>query len=676
VAGFADSELTLAAPSAASLTGTVTATGGQGGITAATPSAGGAATAIINLTGANNVFATATANGGSGGGNSGTGSGASGGAATANASAISTSNLAKAVASGTGGFQGFGTPSGPSGPATATARAQAGAGLFAFVQNSASSSGSSTSAQGWINQGQAAPTFSNAGLFNAASYTVTAPITSDITSRWTSNVKNAFGNNTTNVNVLGLANLVYSSLGSGAPEVYNASLDINETNALLTANDLLLGFATPQGIGTVGGGDAFRFRLLRNATPLVDQTFTSTAALNTYFTNTVLDLGLQNADLNGANLDLQVLVNYNTSHTSTGYGVQFLLGTVAPQARTWNNASGGSWASPVNWTGSIMPEGPGASAVFGNVIGGPRTISLDQNITVGSITFNSPNTYTIIAGSPVGMLTLDNAGAPANITVITGNHTISAPMALTPAGATLTVPAASSLALSANISGGGLTLTGNGTVKFIPSSGTARLTSLTLPGAPGAWTGTFDITNNPLIIEATAANKLTTLATLQDQVAFGLTHNAGITSSTTTADPAHKITVVIDNALLALTQFNGAAVDANSLLIESTWFGDSNLDRKVDVTDLGTLATHYGQSTTAGPLQGDFNNDGHVDVTDLGLLATNYGQGTSNTPFSIGNGQSALGNAASVPEPTSLLLALPIALLLPRARRLRTRLAP
>jgi hypothetical protein len=112
--------------------------------------------------------------------------------------------------------------------------------------------------------------------------------------------------------------------------------------------------------------------------------------------------------------------------------------------------------------------------------------------------------------------------------------------------------------------------------------------------------------------------------------------------------------VVVDNAILRLTQFAGQAVDANSLLIESTYFGDSNLDRKVDVTDLGTLATNYGKSVSNGILQGDFNNDGKVDVTDLGLLATDYGLGTSGSPFSVNSPQFA--SLASVPEPATLLL--------------------
>jgi len=51
--------------------------------------------------------------------------------------------------------------------------------------------------------------------------------------------------------------------------------------------------------------------------------------------------------------------------------------------------------------------------------------------------------------------------------------------------------------------------------------------------------------------------------------------------------------------------------------------GDANLDGRVDVLDLGRLATSYGGR--AGWSGGDFNFDGTVDFMDLGVLASRYG---------------------------------------------------
>ncbi len=55
--------------------------------------------------------------------------------------------------------------------------------------------------------------------------------------------------------------------------------------------------------------------------------------------------------------------------------------------------------------------------------------------------------------------------------------------------------------------------------------------------------------------------------------------------------------------------------------------GDANHDNKVNVVDLGILATNYGVTGTATWEMGDFDGDTNVNVVDLGILATNYGAG-------------------------------------------------
>jgi hypothetical protein len=51
--------------------------------------------------------------------------------------------------------------------------------------------------------------------------------------------------------------------------------------------------------------------------------------------------------------------------------------------------------------------------------------------------------------------------------------------------------------------------------------------------------------------------------------------------------------------------------------------GDANRDRKVDITDLGILASNWEHSPRTFS-QADFSYDGIVDITDLGILATNW----------------------------------------------------
>jgi hypothetical protein len=54
--------------------------------------------------------------------------------------------------------------------------------------------------------------------------------------------------------------------------------------------------------------------------------------------------------------------------------------------------------------------------------------------------------------------------------------------------------------------------------------------------------------------------------------------------------------------------------------------GDTNLDFKVDISDLAVLAENYGEETDQGSFAGDFNGDGIVDVGDLSVLTANYGE--------------------------------------------------
>jgi hypothetical protein len=119
---------------------------------------------------------------------------------------------------------------------------------------------------------------------------------------------------------------------------------------------------------------------------------------------------------------------------------------------------------------------------------------------------------------------------------------------------------------------------------------------------------------------------------------------------------------LIDDELYLLSKSDGMIRSVSSLL-----GGDANLDGIVDITDLGTLASHW--QSAASWKGGDFDHDGFVDISDLGILATHWQQ----TAPALGPSLMSLGIAAvNVPEPAAIAF---VALALMTAKVTRRRAA-
>ena len=71
-----------------------------------------------------------------------------------------------------------------------------------------------------------------------------------------------------------------------------------------------------------------------------------------------------------------------------------------------------------------------------------------------------------------------------------------------------------------------------------------------------------------------------------------------------------------------MTQVDGVAVSANSVVVKYTWMGDMDLDGKVTVNDYLEFLHYYdyyspppgGHDVTW--MTGDFNGDGKINVND------------------------------------------------------------
>jgi hypothetical protein len=87
---------------------------------------------------------------------------------------------------------------------------------------------------------------------------------------------------------------------------------------------------------------------------------------------------------------------------------------------------------------------------------------------------------------------------------------------------------------------------------------------------------------------------------------------------------------------------------------------DANGDGRVDVADLGVVATNFNDSppVPAGRAGGDFNGDGTVDVSDLGILSTHFNQPNAAAAGELSQQSLAAYPqlSSAVPEPSALCL--------------------
>ena len=170
----------------------------------------------------------------------------------------------------------------------------------------------------------------------------------------------------------------------------------------------------------------------------------------------------------------------------------------------WNVSTSGSWSTPGNWSSNSVPSGSGQQAILGPVPTTPTTVTLDSAKTLGTLTFENTGSYTLAPGKS-GSLTLDNG----QIIVLSGNHSITAPLIIADSGTTVTLSEGSSLGILGNVSEAGgsqsLTLTGDGLIFLAGLNG---------------YTGGTNVTGGTLIVGLNALRSGTSL-TVGSASSFG-----------------------------------------------------------------------------------------------------------------------------------------------------------
>jgi hypothetical protein len=204
---------------------------------------------------------------------------------------------------------------------------------------------------------------------------------------------------------------------------------------------------------------------------------------------------------------------------------------------------------------------------------------------------------------------------------------------------------------------------------------------LTIAGALNNWTGKLDLNNNDA--DLPGANLFNTSNQILEGYNHGKWNGAGGILSTSAASDTRHLTAlgVIQNNQSGTALFNssntfdGTIPGASDILIKYTYYGDANLNGKVDSTDYTLIDNGYLMHLT-GWYNGDFNYDGVVNGSDYTLIDNAFNnQGAALLAEIAGPTANVAGptlGSGSVPEPGLGVIAAGALAFLARRRRERT----
>ncbi len=434
-------------------------------------------------------------------------------------------------------------------------------------------------------------------------------------------------------------------------------------------------------------------------------------------------------------------------NTGTAYSVQVAQFTDSGIMNLSNNSmvitsgvvTSTGTAGSIIGTGSVQNSGglvfnAGTSGVFKIADTGPNTWG-STNVASGTLTLGS------VGALPVGQSLTIASGATVNasnlgagntqylqVTQLTNNGimnisnnsltiqngtvgTTGSLIGLTTGTLTVTGPGTLTFSDTANNSYGSTTVTGG---QLVLASAGALPVGQNLNIAAGASVvatqlssphllqvnqltdgGVLDLNNNDLLVHSG------TLAAVNSLVQGGYNNGnwngtAGIISTAAANDTAHLTAlgvIVNDNGSGGplygsggniSSKFEGATPVDGDILVKLTYYGDTNLDGKVDGSDYSRVDAAYigdqsylnsnpggTQMPATGWANGDFNYDGVVNGSDYTLIDNAFNSQGAQISAAVATDVAPVSGGSAVPEPTSLGLLGIGALALLGRRRLR-----
>jgi fibronectin-binding autotransporter adhesin len=368
------------------------------------------------------------------------------------------------------------------------------------------------------------------------------------------------------------------------------------------------------------------------------------------------------------------VIQINAGGSLSNQGADMLL---LGGSRTYVGSSNAPGGTIVLQATNIQLNG-GLLANYGTISGGTVYVNY-AGLATGTGSYSSvvvnpggaylPGNYGI--GSPAA-----NLGSPfAVIEPATSGSTIASSPVTVTTGTMITVNPGDTLDLAGGLNAAGQAVAklGGGTLIVAPfsaadlniSGGTLALavpvSVLTVSTLEIGSAATLNIAHDSADIGASSLSAVTALAHL------GYANGAwngigGITSSTAASDSKHLTAVgVIQNnqsgtAIFSTSHpFEGVVPGPGDILVACTYYGDANLDGKVDGSDYSLIDAGYSRHLT-GWYNGDFNYDGVVDGSDYTLIDNAFNLQGSPLPASVPvpAARPADSWAASVPEPATV----------------------